>query len=244
MKALQLTMLGAIALEVIFVPLFLKVEWPNRSYRSLACKQLCSALFLVVGLCAAFYAKNHSAYAWLVLGALACSFIGDALLHYEAIVKKEAFFLYGMIAFAAAHILYLVAYFVAFGRLFPEQAPVAWYECLLLLLLLAAGGVAMKRLKLDAGKMKLPMAVYAAILLFMVIHACRLAFACMRAGMPLGFSVLFLLGGGALLFAVSDASLAILHFSDQKKYALRCLNIATYYAAQCMLAATILCFPV
>lgn len=38
-------MFAAIVLEVIFVPIFLKNEWPNRSYRSLAYKQLCSALF-------------------------------------------------------------------------------------------------------------------------------------------------------------------------------------------------------
>lgn len=244
MRALQIAMFGAIALEVVFVPLFLKVEWPNRSYRSLAYKQLCSALFLAVGLCAVFYAKNGSAYAWLVVGALACSFLGDALLHYEAIVGKEAFFLGGMLAFAAAHILYLAAYFVAFGRLFPNRAPVAWYEFLLLLLILAVGWIAMKRLKLEPGKLLLPMAVYTAILIFMVIHACRLALTCMYTGMPLRFSILFLLGGGALLFALSDATLALLRFSSQKKYALRCLNIITYYAAQCMLAATILFFPV
>lgn len=89
MKFLQILMFVAIALEVIFVPIFLKIEWPNRSYRSLAYKQLCSALFLVVGLCAIFHAKNYSAYSWLVLGALFGSFIGDALLHYEAIGNKR-----------------------------------------------------------------------------------------------------------------------------------------------------------
>uniref|UniRef100_UPI003FEE3B05 lysoplasmalogenase n=1 Tax=Candidatus Fimivicinus sp. TaxID=3056640 RepID=UPI003FEE3B05 len=244
MKFLQIAMFGAIALEVVFVPLFLKIEWPNRTYRSLACKQICSALFLIVGLCAIFYAKNDSAYAWLVLSALLSSFIGDALLHYEAIVKKEAFFLYGMIAFAAAHILYLAAYCVAFGRLFPDQPPVAWHEPLLLIVILVGGHFTMKCLKLDTGKLKIPMFFYTAILVAMVIHACHLALACMRAGLPLRFSILLLLGGGALLFAVSDGTLAFLHFGDPKKYSLRCLNIATYYAAQCMLAATILCFPV
>lgn len=73
-------------------PVFLKVEWPDRSCRPLVCKQVCSALFLVVGLCAVFYVKNDSVYVWLVLGALFCSFPGDALLHYEAIVQKDVFF--------------------------------------------------------------------------------------------------------------------------------------------------------
>ena len=122
MNVLQILMFAAIVLEVIFVPIFLKNEWPNRSYRSLAYKQLCSALFLVVGLCAIFHAKNYSAYSWLVLGALVGSFIGDALLHYEAIIKKKQFFLYGMIAFALSHILYLAAYAIAFSRLFPGQS--------------------------------------------------------------------------------------------------------------------------
>lgn len=244
MNILRIVMFGAITLEVIFVPIFLKVEWPDRSYRSLICKQVCSALFLVVGLCAVFYVKNDSVYAWLVLSALFCSFLGDALLHYEAIVKKDAFFLYGMIAFAFAHILYLAAYFVAFVRLFPGRSPVAWHEILLLALILTAGALLMKPMKLDAGKLKIPMALYAALLAAMVIHACYLALSCMRAGFPLRFSILFLLGGGALLFAISDGTLALLHFTGRKKYSLRCLNIITYYAAQCMLAATILCFPV
>lgn len=91
MNILRIVMFGAITLEVIFVPIFLKVEWPDRSCRSLVCKQVCSALFLVVGLCAVFYVKNDSVYAWLVLGALFCSFPGDALLHYEAIVQKDVF---------------------------------------------------------------------------------------------------------------------------------------------------------
>ena len=88
------------------------------------------------------------------------------------------------------------------------------------------------------------MAFYTAILAAMVIHACYLAISCVRAGFPLRFSILFLLGGGALLFAISDGSLALLNFTNRKKYWLRCLNIITYYAAQCMLAATILCFPI
>lgn len=244
MKSLQILMFSAIALEIIFVPLFLKIEWPNRSYRSLACKQLCSALFLLVGICAVFLAKNTSAYAWLVLSALVCSFLGDALLHYEAIVSRERFFLFGMLFFAAAHLLYLAAYFVAFGRLFPSQPPIAWYEPVLLVLILAGGAFAGKPLKLDAGKLKLPLAAYTLILAAMVIHAWYLTLCCMRAGMSLRFSILFLLGGGALLFAISDGALALLHFTKRKKYSLRCLNIVTYYAAQCMLAATILCFPV
>lgn len=102
----------------------------------------------------------------------------------------------------------------------------------------------MKPMMLDAGKLKIPMALYTALLAAMVIHACYLALSCVRAGFPLRFSSLFLLSGGALLFAISDGTLALLYFTGRKKYSLRCLNIITYYAAQCMLAATILCFPV
>ena len=179
-----------------------------------------------------------------MLGALFGSFIGDALLHYEAIRNKRQFFLYGMIAFALSHILYLAAYAIAFSRLFPDRSPVAWYEILILILVLAAAALSMKPLQVDAGKLKIPMAFYTAILAAMVIHACYLAISCVRAGLSLRFSILFLLGGGALLFAISDGSLALLNFTNRKKYWLRCLNIITYYAAQCMLAATILCFPI
>ena len=117
-------------------------------------------------------------------------------------------------------------------------------QILIMILVLAAAALLMKPLQVEAGKLKIPMALYTAILAAMVIHACYLAISCVRAGFPLRFSILFLLGGGALLFAISDGTLALLNFTDRKKYSLRCLNIITYYAAQCMLAATILCFPI
>ena len=59
-------MFAAIVLEVIFVPIFLKNEWPNRSYRSLAYKQLCSALFW------------WSAYALYSMPKLLCLFLAGA----------------------------------------------------------------------------------------------------------------------------------------------------------------------
>ena len=75
-----------------------------------------------------------------------------------------------MIAFALSHILYLAAYAIAFSRLFPGQSPVAWYEILILILVLAAAALLMKPLQVEPGKLKIPMALYTAILAAMSSH--------------------------------------------------------------------------
>lgn len=101
-----------------------------------------------------------------------------------------------MIAFALSHILYLAAYAIAFSRLFPGQSPVAWYEILILILVLAAAALLMKPLQVGAGKLKIPMALYTAILAAMVIHACYLAISCVRAGSHCAFPSCFYWGAG------------------------------------------------
>jgi hypothetical protein len=47
---------------------------------------------------------------------------------------------------------------------------------------------------------------------------------------------------GSLCFVLSDATLGMLNFGPKKTFPLKCFNIGTYYAAQVLLASTILFF--
>ena len=60
-----------VALEFVFVPLFLKYSWPEKCWKSFGYKMVCSALFFAAGLLAAKISGNHTDYAKLILWGLA-----------------------------------------------------------------------------------------------------------------------------------------------------------------------------
>ena len=65
---------------------------------------------------------------------------------------------------------------------------------------------------------------------------------CLIAGTPLCGAAAAVLIVGSLCFVLSDATLAMLNFGPKKTFPLKCFNIGTYYAAQVLLASTILFF--
>ncbi|XP_037675728.1 lysoplasmalogenase [Choloepus didactylus] len=139
----------------------------------------------------------------LFQGGLLCSFVGDACL-----VWPEAF-LYGMAAFAAAHLLYLAA--LGFSPLRPG---------LLLPVLLPAGAF------LGLLRPHLPPALAAPVAAYSLLMALVLWRGLARRGGA---------GRGALLFAFSDALLAWDTFVRPLPRG-RLLVMASYYAGQAFLA--------
>lgn len=240
MTTALIAMLGILAAELIFVPWFLHAEYPKRTYRSLTLKMVCSAIFIAVGIACIALTGYTGAYSWIILAALVCSAVGDFLLHYEDVIENHDYFFYGMIAFAIAHLLYLSGYIYILARKLPEIPAFSWLELVALVIALAIAQTGNKMFHLKPGKLKIPLYAYTTILICTVIHACYLAFQYYLAGMPSGAMVLLFLGGGGALFATSDALIGILHFGDKKPRPMRIVNIVTYYAAQCLLAGTIL----
>lgn len=213
---------------------------PKRNWKSLTLKMICSAIFLAVGIAAMALTGHTGPYAWIILAALVFSIIGDFLLHYEDVIENHDYFFYGMIAFGIAHLLYLSDYIYILAAKIPGVKPFSWWELVTLVIALAIAQMGNKMFRLKPGKLKIPLYLYTTILIGTVIHACYLAVQYGLAGMPDGVMVLIFLGGGGLLFATSDALIGLLHFGDKKPRPMRIINIVTYYAAQCLLAGTIL----
>ncbi len=235
-----ITMLGISAAEIVFVPWFLYAEYPKRNYKSLTLKMVCSAIFIAVAIACIACSGNVGIYSWIILAALICSLMGDFLLHYEDVIENHDYFFYGMIAFGIAHLLYLADYIYILTAKLPQVKPFSWWELAALVIALAIAQTGNKMFHLKPGKLKIPLYVYTTILVCTVIHACYLAAQYYLAGLADGAMVLLFLGGGGLLFATSDALIGILHFGDKKPRPMRIVNIVTYYAAQCLLAGTIL----
>lgn len=240
MSIALIAMIGISAAEIVFVPWFLYKEYPKRTYKSLTLKMICSAIFVAVGIACMALSGNTGAYSWIIMAALLSSVIGDFLLHYEDVIENHDYFFYGMIAFGIAHLLYLADYIYILVAKLPQIKPFSWLELVALVIALAIAQAGNKMFHLKPGKLKIPLYVYTTILVCTAIHACYLAVQYYLAGLPDATMVLVFLGGGGLLFVTSDALIGILHFGDKKPVPMRAVNIITYYAAQCLLAGTIL----
>ncbi|XP_045148740.1 lysoplasmalogenase isoform X3 [Echinops telfairi] len=145
--------------------------------------------------------------ATLLKWGLLCSAVGDACL-----IWPDAF-LHGMVAFAAAHLFYLVAFGFSPlrpGLLLPIALVSGLYLCFLLLHL--------------PPDMTLPVAAYSLMLA-----------AVLWRGLARGGSA----GLGALLFTLSDAVLAWGTFVWPLPHA-RLMIMTTYYAAQALIALSVL----
>jgi len=140
---------------------------------------------------------------WLLL-ALLFSWAGDVLLMFESM--NANFFIFGLIAFLIAHILYIILFDQVRIRekikqsLFP-LLPIAVYYFLLITLL-----------QPTLGKMQKPVAVYGIIISIMLSFAIDLWRMKDRA-------VSFYVIPGALLFIISDSLLAINKFYKSFEYA-------------------------
>jgi uncharacterized membrane protein YhhN len=140
-----------------------------------------------------------SAYRVLVLSALICSIIADTMLMVvEVDLMKQ-----GIIFFMLAHVLYIAAFSLAYDYR-PWNLAVAG----ILLMLLA---VFYRGIRGSAGRMRIPIMVYAVVLcamLFFALSCFNLEFT-RREGLVVS---------GALLFVVSDFLLAYLTFIRPHRY--------------------------
>ena len=134
----------------------------------------------------------------LILGALFFSWVGDVALLIDS--RYGSFFIYGLIAFLAAHIFY-IAYFYGARKL----NAVSSFKPFASLLILAYMTVFYLTIYPFLGAMKLPVLIYAAIITLMLlasIHAFSLR--------TQSFGVISV--AGTLIFAESDSTLAINRF--------------------------------
>jgi uncharacterized membrane protein YhhN len=156
-------------------------------------------------------------YRGALLAGLLCSLAGDVLL-----MLPSDRFVAGLGSFLLAHLCYVAAFVSEAGVPSPDASLAPFLLCYLLLLRL---------LWPHLGALRLPVAVYGGVLLFMAWTACWLWREAATDEALAAFT-------GALLFVVSDASLAWNRFV-RPFAAAQALVLGTYFTAQLLLALSV-----
>jgi len=228
----------SVVLEFIFVAWFLEVSWPQNNRKSLALKTVCSALFVLAGVSAASVADNTTQFACLILGGLLAGLLGDFFLH---ISRKTAASVIGLLFFMAGHLLYISAFLLKQREYLPDLPLFSVFELVAIGVMFAAVVVLALVRKVELHAAAVPVAFYAAMLIVMFIKATSLGFHIAEAGKTGAIAAFLLLAFGSLMFVVSDTLLGIILFVGEKKNrSMKIINIVTYFAAQVMLASTLL----
>jgi uncharacterized membrane protein YhhN len=191
----------------------------RRSFRGvLLTKSSLSALFVLAALTGP---AGRPLYFSLILAGLICCVAGDVLLVFPA----RRFFLAGLFAFLAGHVLYGTAFFTTAA---PGPQTV-WAAALSV----PASAAAFFWLRPYLGKMRLPVLIYVVIITLMVIGAATLAG---EAGSGTAGRRLAL--AGAVLFYLSDLFVARNRFVKEE-FGNRLLGLPLYYAGQFMIAFSV-----
>lgn len=230
-----------IVLEFVTVPIFLKYYWPDKCKQSMLFKMISATLFVLCGYFAIKISGNNTPYADLMLWGLIFGWLGDLLLHWLS--DKMAIFAVGVVAFLTGHIFYIVALQKAIETTYPASSPFEWYEFVFLAVALTAVLIFafVKKLFKEKPAITSALTVYGVILFIMFAKTARYAIGEWAYGtndhMVLTFVTV--LGGGAL-FAISDLLLGYIILLNKHNRILRIINIVTYFAAQILLASSIL----
>ncbi|MBP3938772.1 MAG: lysoplasmalogenase [Clostridia bacterium] len=227
-------------LQLISTCVFLKVEIPRPSKKSLVLKLTCSTIFLLTAVLSMFCSKNFTSYAVFILIGLSLSWIGDGVLHYKT---TENNFIAGVLIFLCGHISYIVAFLKAQALYFPEAPFLGYEETVLLLGGVCFGQCRLHMLKADYGKAFIPCTLYMNVIMVMFVKAMSLSIRFIMQS-PVENAVVtgIILAVGVCMFDVSDFTLALLHFTPRysKSYGMRRLNVWTYFFAQMCLGLSIL----
>jgi uncharacterized membrane protein YhhN len=178
---------------------------------------------------AAYYLSSVQTRSLVILAALVFSCLGDSFLMYEA--KNQLYFLAGLVSFFLAHAAYIFSY--AQHRLEESHSPLAGVHRLRLAFPVVLAGTGLVLILYPAlGPLRIPVILYATVLVWMVLQAL------FRYGYttPESFWLVF---AGALLFMISDSILAIDKFLTSVTEA-GMLIMITYIAAQVLIVEGLL----
>ena len=227
-------------LQTVLTTVFMKVEIPKPSKKSLALKVSCSTVFVATAVMAMLCAGNISTYAIFILVGLCFSWIGDFVLHYNT---DENYFVAGIFTFLLGHICYIVAFFKAQNLFFPDAPFLSCAEALLLIGGVCFGQGRLHVLRADYGKAFIPCTIYMNVIMLMFVKAISLSVRFItQAPTENALITGVILAVGVCMFDVSDFTLALLRFTERysKSYVMRKINVWTYFYAQMCLGLTIL----
>ena len=229
----------AVALEFVFVPLFLKYSWPKKCWKSFRLKMVCSTLFLVTGVCCMVWAHNYSQYAKFMLIGLIFGALGDLFLH--LITDKQVIFGIGLLSFLVGHIFFIIAFGKALKDKLPQAKVFDYRAIIAIVLILIFLVIYAVKTKMKFGIATVPVALYAVTISTMLVTACQLSGRFFLEGFDNDIATICTVGIGALMFVMSDFTLALNLFGGQEKNRpLKIFNIATYFIGQVLLGTSIL----
>jgi len=205
---------GAAAISAV---LAIAADWEEKRHRAFyLLKPLTTALIL--GAALSLQPASGEDYRSVVAVALGLSLLGDICLMFEG----DAWFAGGLGSFLLAHVGFILAFLKGVAMAMPP----AWT------LLPVAYGLGLASWLLPrAGSLRIPVALYCLVLLGMALAAARRQQA--LGGQPALRAV-----AGALLFVVSDSSLAIRRFRGPYPGA-QALILSTYWLSIGLIAASV-----
>ena len=158
----------------------------------------------------------------LMLSGLFLSWAGDVVLEFSN--NNGNMFLTGLVCFLLAHIMYFIVFFITPGR-----NSIVTNRVWLLIPVIMYGLVLVFYLYADLSEMRLPVIIYAAVILTMLSGAINRIEKVNRKSY-------YLVLAGAVLFVISDSSIAINKFSYQFESS-GIVIMSTYIVAQYLIVA-------
>jgi uncharacterized membrane protein YhhN len=163
----------------------------------------------------------------LIFLGLACSWVGDILLTQNG----DAFFIWGMIAFLGTHIFYSIFFF----RIQPIENTTHYETVIVAAMVMVAINVGLYSfLKDDLNlfpALKIPVYIYSIAISIMAVLATNLFANRGKRNMAVQFFI-----PGAVLFIISDTTIALYKFKYVDMEFLSVIVMMTYGYAQCMMA--------
>lgn len=193
-------------------------------------KMLCAFMYLVTGVISVAAIYSVTQYSFFILGALVSGVFGDFFLSY----KEDKYFPVGVLFFALGHIVYSVT-FLLVGEM---KAIDYIVPVLILTVIMFIPVIYIIKVKINLGKMEIPLLIYGLLLLFS--FACGVAkgvLAIKNGIISLGLCII----SGAVLFVISDIMLGLKSGGMKLPKFLRHAVTYTYFPAQTLFALSI-CF--
>ncbi len=231
--------IAAVALECIFVPLFLKYSWPERCKTSLILKTVASSLFVISGVCSAFMADRYTPYIKFIIIGLVLGMVGDIFLH--LLTDNQLITGIGLVAFLVGHIFYIIAYKKALDTYVPGAEVFDWRAVTAILIIVFSCVIYAVMKDMKFGIAAVPVLLYAVVISIMLVTGFQLGGRLFLEGDDADIASLFTVTLGSLLFIISDATLALLLFGGKEKNRpLKVFNILTYYIGQILIGSSMM----
>ncbi len=173
---------------------------------------------ILIILIAMLFPAIEITYKLFIVSGLLLSLIGDIFL-----IFPDKYFKYGLIAFLIGHIFYILAFTMTSGFHFTFWVflPIAILVILYLRIIIPY-----------SGKMKIPIIIYIIVIMSMVLMAVERFHSLPTLGT-------FLAAIGAVLFMISDATLALNKFR-KPFFSAEMIILSTYFTAQWLLALSVI----